>query len=808
MGVDKSPRAAELKALTGRTTTTTAMMRMTTTTKKTQRPTHGRLFKTPATTGTASSFPFSSATACASTSSRLSFGSHLLGNVSIEGTRMRVPEPPHRSHHPFPSDPSYYPRRTKSARGDGVKEGGVGRSVAAAVFAEVRGGGGGGGDVRVVITPRMRQRLSALDLQCSPITARGVEADRHGEWPACRCARFEDHMRLFRYKDSDRHLILRVGKTSQKRNKDDPSRKLQRKAYSTPLYDPDTLRKSRTVRFEAPRTASSSPQPMVLPEQIDVPLAVFEDDTTLLEAVEESPENTDSKPAATSSPRQPITAPSPRPSPLSDAAQAKPKPKPKKERPQEKTPRQVAARPKPVERPPPPPPAPAAPPKPVKLPRAPPPKPVKEPRVARPKAPPREKRMVPKPAPKAPPPVKKEKPKEQAVDKPVPLPISPPEEINSPEPAEEEPPPPPVARAPLKKKEKLPPPPPRRRTPTPPPKPPTPVQGRKGRGDWIFSSDEEEEKGGEKEKEEEPVTMDLLPTLPPSLPTPTPVASPRGGGAGRGGGVSGRSGMNLSLVAIKSRPRWGQKQRDTSLLDAAERERLAEERRRRHAAMVDRHRRRKGGEPEGGEGEGPHFEDSDVCGSTALDGFLAKYCILNPSTTDKYRYTFEHLDEGNKGYLTEEETAYGLRAINPSLSVSERTYLFRVLEIAGHKMKLGTDLKLFSILAALSQRVSRLDEWARNMMAELDYRNLEMKLFLCKTLWECNVDESSNTISLDQLIVELRAGGVSPRHEHEVRTKLADHRFLDFFDFLMYVPLFIMIHETVVTDPLSVSRTS
>ena len=36
------------------------------------------------------------------------------------------------------------------------------------------------------------------------------------------------------------------------------------------------------------------------------------------------------------------------------------------------------------------------------------------------------------------------------------------------------------------------------------------------------------------------------------------------------------------------------------------------------------------------------------------------------------------MDEGDKGYLTEEETAYGLRAINPSLSTSERTYLFRV----------------------------------------------------------------------------------------------------------------------------------
>lgn len=79
-------------------------------------------------------------------------------------------------------------------------------------------------------------------------------------------------------------------------------------------------------------------------------------------------------------------------------------------------------------------------------------------------------------------------------------------------------------------------------------------------------------------------------------------------------------------------------------------------------------------------------------------------------------------------------------------------------------------------------------------------------LVLLQTLWECNVDNNTNTISLDQLIVELRAGGVSPAHEEEVRCKLGYLRSLDFFDFLMYVPLFIMIHQSVVNDPLSDTR--
>lgn len=68
-----------------------------------------------------------------------------------------------------------------------------------------------------------------------------------------------------------------------KRHDEAQTRRLQRKSYSTPLYDPESLRRSRTVRFEAPRTASNTPQPIILPEQIEVPQPVWEDETTTLE---------------------------------------------------------------------------------------------------------------------------------------------------------------------------------------------------------------------------------------------------------------------------------------------------------------------------------------------------------------------------------------------------------------------------------------------------------------------------------------------------------------------------------------------
>ena len=68
------------------------------------------------------------------------------------------------------------------------------------------------------------------------------------------------------------------------------------------------------------------------------------------------------------------------------------------------------------------------------------------------------------------------------------------------------------------------------------------------------------------------------------------------------------------------------------------------------------------------------------------------------------------------------------------------------------------------------------------------------------------MDPETNKISLDQLCVDLRAGGVSFEHELEVREKLAHLDALDLLDFLTYIPLFIMIHESVVENPLDDTR--
>lgn len=75
-----------------------------------------------------------------------------------------------------------------------------------------------------------------------------------------------------------------------------------------------------------------------------------------------------------------------------------------------------------------------------------------------------------------------------------------------------------------------------------------------------------------------------------------------------------------------------------------------------------------------------------------------------------------------------------------------------------------------------------------------------------QTLWEANVDAATKKLPIDNLCVELRAGGVGAVHEQEVRDKLGHLVALDLLDFLTYMPLFIMLHQSVIANPLDDSR--
>nr|KAG5694423.1 hypothetical protein BaRGS_017456 [Batillaria attramentaria] len=58
--------------------------------------------------------------------------------------------------------------------------------------------------------------------------------------------------------------------------------------------------------------------------------------------------------------------------------------------------------------------------------------------------------------------------------------------------------------------------------------------------------------------------------------------------------------------------------------------------------------------------------------------------------------------------------------------------------------------------------------------------------------------------SADRLAVELTAGGLTPEHTKFVLKKFnrEGRGVVDFLDFVTYVPLFVLIHKRIISDPL------
>uniref|UniRef100_A0A1I8J9I5 EF-hand domain-containing protein n=1 Tax=Macrostomum lignano TaxID=282301 RepID=A0A1I8J9I5_9PLAT len=196
-------------------------------------------------------------------------------------------------------------------------------------------------------------------------------------------------------------------------------------------------------------------------------------------------------------------------------------------------------------------------------------------------------------------------------------------------------------------------------------------------------------------------------------------------------------------------------------------------------------------------GDGPLYEEY---------GWLAKFCILNRTNVPMFMGTFRAVDIEEKGFLQPDEVLLALKAVNSQLTEAEELYIFRVLEMCGYRLKAGADSKLFCIIAALSQRITSLDTWMRNAINEISFKILDMKLFLCKSLWESCVPDGFRTMNIDQLAIELLAGGVANKHIEEVRMRLGPTREFDLLDFLTYIPLFILLHTSIVDNPLSTTR--
>ncbi|XP_049330954.1 mucin-12 [Astyanax mexicanus] len=197
------------------------------------------------------------------------------------------------------------------------------------------------------------------------------------------------------------------------------------------------------------------------------------------------------------------------------------------------------------------------------------------------------------------------------------------------------------------------------------------------------------------------------------------------------------------------------------------------------------------------------FEDFD---------FLAKYCIISPEKLRAYESAFEAVDSDGDGYISCFQVLLALKEIIPPelLTEEEEIYVYRILELVDFRVMEGlTDLRLFAVVASLAQKIATLDGFMRSLISKMDFQSLEMKLYKAKQLFLFLMEgqgggaaATQGYISAEQLLVELKAGGIREEHEAAVRRELRSLRSLDLLDFLAHLPLFILIHNSVIANPL------
>ncbi|CAF0766237.1 unnamed protein product [Adineta ricciae] len=153
-----------------------------------------------------------------------------------------------------------------------------------------------------------------------------------------------------------------------------------------------------------------------------------------------------------------------------------------------------------------------------------------------------------------------------------------------------------------------------------------------------------------------------------------------------------------------------------------------------------------------------------------------------------------------------EELGNALRHINGNLfSDQECHYIKFILKIPGVKR---INLRVFSIIAALSETVNQIDPFVRNLINKFDYEALDIKMQKAKELFYLMADKSQKIapngyVPLETLCVELSAGGIEQENIEHCKKKFdrEGKNYVDFTDWLIYVPLFVEIHTRIVSNP-------
>jgi len=77
-------------------------------------------------------------------------------------------------------------------------------------------------------------------------------------------------------------------------------------------------------------------------------------------------------------------------------------------------------------------------------------------------------------------------------------------------------------------------------------------------------------------------------------------------------------------------------------------------------------------------------------------------------------------------------------------------------------------------------------------------------------LYEGEADKPTGTVPMGSVNVELLAGGLSDEHLDFVTNKFNRTKkgYLEYMDYLTYIPLFVELHDRICSNPLATERVS
>ncbi|XP_078665308.1 uncharacterized protein LOC144907810 [Branchiostoma floridae x Branchiostoma belcheri] len=159
--------------------------------------------------------------------------------------------------------------------------------------------------------------------------------------------------------------------------------------------------------------------------------------------------------------------------------------------------------------------------------------------------------------------------------------------------------------------------------------------------------------------------------------------------------------------------------------------------------------------------------------------------------------------------LDVEDLKDALLQVNSHLSTKELDFISQVLDIPGRRR---LNLKLFSAVAALSERITEVEPFVKKLIDKMDFEALAVKMERCKEMFRLLSDQYNDTppgtVKTHALGVEMVAGGLRNEQIKRVLCKLDREGtgLVDFLTYLIYIPLFIEIHERIVDDPLASDR--